>query len=361
VLGPSELDGLVRRRSAQSAEISLGGMSVPHEPADKVSAGRSGVLSLPAAIAKKLAGVVPDALRNYFADHCPQQAAGIAYRVLFSIAPLAIVLVSIFGLVLQDDSVRQTVVNEIVDALPVSVAGRKDVENAITEIATPASAAGLLSLLVFGWAATGMMAALRQGLESAMHVAESRPLARGKLVDLVLIVGAAALVLVTVGITVVGNLLQRTSASFGEAIGLGAGTVASALLRAAMFLLSIVVVLLLYRFVPARGLRIRDGLAGAIVTAVLLQLISLASGWIYEKTTRLSVVYGSLTAALVFLYSMYLYCSALLLGAEVASAWARPPLLSHQEPIVVQFKRAARGLFVKEKRGDSAPKSGRGR
>jgi membrane protein len=327
-------------------------MSVPHEPSDEASARRSPVLSWPAAIAKKLARVVPDAFRNYFADHCPQQAAGIAYRVLFSIAPLAIVLVSIFGLVLQDDSVRQAVVNEIVDALPVSVAGRKDVENAITEIATPASAAGLLSLLVFGWAATGMMAALREGLESAMHVTESRPLARGKLVDLVLIVGAAALVLVTVGITLLGNFLQRTSASFGEAIGLGAGTLASALLRAAMFVLSIVVVLLLYRFVPARGLRIRDGLAGAIVTAVLLQLISLASGWIYEKTTRLSVVYGSLTAALVFLYSTYLYCSVLLLGAEVASAWARPPLPSDHQPILAQLKRAALGLFVKQPPSD---------
>jgi membrane protein len=320
--------------------------------AETPESGRPRVLSWPVAIVKKLARVIPEALRQFFADHCSQQAAGIAYRVLFSIAPLAIVLVSIFGLVLQDDSVRRDVVNAIVDALPVSVAGRKDVENAITAIATPASAAGLVSLLVFAWAATGMMAALRQGLESAMHVTESRPLARGKLVDLVLIVGAAVLVLVTVGMTLLGNLVQSTSASFGEAIGLGAGTLASGLLRAAMFGLSIVVVLLLYRFVPARGLRIRDGLAGAIVTALLFQLISLASGWIYMKTTRLSVVYGSLTAALVFLYSTYLYCSALLLGAEVASAWARPPLPASGEPIVKQLKRAVAGLFVKRERSD---------
>ncbi len=88
----------------------------------------------------------------------------------------------------------------------------------------------------------------------------------------------------------------------------------SGLLHGARFLLSILVVLLLYRFVPARGLRIRDGLAGAIVTALLFLLISLASGWISEKTARLSVVYGSLTAALIFLYSVYLYSSALLLG-----------------------------------------------
>src|SRR6185503_10645797 len=116
----------------------------------------------------------------------------------------------------------------------------------------------------------------------------------------------------------------------------------------ASFALSIVVVLLLYRFVPARGLRFRDGLVGAIVTALLLRLISLASGWVYERTTRLSVVYGSLTAALVFLYSMYLYSSALLLGAEVASAWSRPQS-THGERILTQLKRGLRGLFVKEK------------
>src|SRR5262249_59304634 len=107
-----------------------------------------------ASFAKKLAGVIPGAVEGFFADRCSQQAAAIAYRVLFSIAPLAIVLVSIFGLVLQDESVRHEVVDAIVDQLPVSVAGRKDVEDAITAIATPASAAGLASLLCFAWAAT---------------------------------------------------------------------------------------------------------------------------------------------------------------------------------------------------------------
>jgi membrane protein len=298
-------------------------------------------------IAKKVARVIPDAVQRFFADQCPQQAAGIAYRVLFSIAPLAIVLVSIFGLVLQDDGIRHDVVNSIVDALPVSAAGRKDVENAITAIATPASAAGLVGLLVFAWAATGMMTAIRRGLESAMGVAESRPLARAKLVDLGLIVGAAVLVLVSVGITLLGDLVQRASGSLGEAIGLGAGTLAGGLLHGARFFLSIMVVLLLYRFVPARGLRIRDGLAGAIVTAILFLLISLASGWISERTTRLSVVYGSLTAALVFLYSMYLYSSALLLGAEVAAAWSRPET-KDGEPIRTQLRRGVLGLFVRQ-------------
>lgn len=318
------------------------------DPADTRAAPPSSAVRGPVAIAKKFARVIPEAVERFFADQCPQQAAGIAYRALFSIAPLAIVLVSIFGLVLQDDSVRQDVVNTIVDALPVSAVGRHDVEDAITAIATPASAAGLLSLLVFAWAASGMMTAIRQGLERALAVTESRPPARGKLVDLLLIVGAAVLVLVTAGITLLGNLVQRTSGKFGELIGVGAGTLASGLVHTAAFALSIVVVLLLYRFVPARGLRFRDGLVGAIVTALLLRLISLASAWIYERTTSLSVVYGSLTSALVFLYSMYLYSSALLLGAEVAAAWSRPRP-SGGQPILTQLKRGLLGLFVRQK------------
>jgi membrane protein len=296
----------------------------------------------------RFARVAPAAVERFFADRCPQLAAGIAYRVLFSIAPLAIVLVSVFGLVLQDDSVRHDVVSSIVDALPVSAAGRREVENAITAIATPASAAGFVSLLVFVWAATGMMAAIRQGLERAMDVGESRPAARGKLVDLALVVGAALLVLVTVGITLLGALVQKASGKVGEVLGIGAGTLAGGVIHAASFVLTIVVVMLLYRFVPARGLRFRDGLVGAIVTALLFRLIALASGWIYVSTTRLSVVYGSLTAALVFLYSMYLYASALLLGAETAAAWSRPPDPAG-EPLLTQVKRGLLGLFVSEK------------
>ena len=302
----------------------------------------------PIPIARKLARVLPDAVQRYYSDHCPQHAAGISYRVLFSIVPLAIVLVSIFGLVLQDEGVRQDVVGRIVDWLPVSAAGSKKVEDALTTIATPASAAGLVGLVVFAWAATGMMTSLRLGLESAMGVKISRPMARGKLVDLLLIVGAAVLLLVTVGLTLLGSVVQRASGSFSDAAALGTSTLGGALLRLATFALTVGVVLLMYRFVPARGLSFRDGLAGAIVTALCLQLISFLSGWISDRTTNLSVVYGSLTAALVFLYSTYLYSAALLLGAEVAAAWSRPHLQGGP-PVLVQVKRGVLGLFVRQK------------
>jgi len=300
------------------------------------------------ALLRKLVRVVPEAGQGYFRDHCPQQSAGIAYRVLFSIVPLAIVLVSVFGLVLQNEALRQDVVNAIVARLPVTVAGRKDVEDALTSIASPVSAAGLVSLALFAWASTGMMTALSFGLETAMGVTRSRPTVRGKGVDLLLVVGAGVLVVVMAALTVFGGYVQRASDYLGRALGVGTGFGASVLLRLLTVALLVGVVLLLYRFVPARGLRIHDGLAGAIVTAVLLQLIGAASSFVYDKATSLSVIYGSLTVGLVFLYSTYLYASALLFGAELAAAWARPEPVEPGEPVLVQVRRAVMGLFVSQ-------------
>jgi membrane protein len=290
--------------------------------------------------------VVPEAVQGFYADHCPLQAAGIAYRVLFSVVPLAIVLVSIFGLILQDDAIRKSVVNSIVDFLPVSAAGRKDVEDALTSIATPASAAGLVSLVVFGWAAIGMMTALRQGLETAMHVLHARPTVRSKLVDLLLVIGAGLLVLASAIVTALGGTAEKYVAKIG---GSGAGTLSHLLAHVLTFAAILGVVLLLYRFVPARGIQFRDGLAGALVTTVMLELISLASGFVYNKASSLSVIYGSLTVGLIFLYSVYLYSFALLLGAEVAAAWARPEPLGPSLPVLTQVKRAVLGLFVRQK------------
>jgi len=98
-------------------------------------------------------------------------------------------------------------------------------------------------------------------------------------------------------------------------------------------------------------------LAGSFVTALLFLAISAASAFIYEKTTRLSVIYGSITVALVFLYSVYLYASALLFGAGVAAAWSRPPQ-GPGGPLLVQVRRAIVGLFVHREQPPDQPGSG---
>jgi membrane protein len=285
---------------------------------------------------------------RFFAARGTQHAAGIAYRVLFSLAPLSIVLVSIFGLVLQDDDLREEVVDSIVDVLPIDDAGRADVEPAIEQNATPASAAGLVSLLVFLWAASGMMAAIRRGLEAVMGVVEGRAAVPSKLVDLALVGAAALLVLVSVGAGLVAELTNELVRELADVLGVGGTAVEGTVSLLLPFLLWVGTVLLLYRFVPAAGLGLRDSLAGAVVTSVLLLAISLASAVVYRNTTEWSVIYGSLTTLLVFLYSVYLYAVAVLFGAAVATEWSLPHE-SSGEPLRDRVRKGFRGLFVRDR------------
>lgn len=294
----------------------------------------------------KLLGVVAAAIEGFFVHNCAQHAAGIAYRILFSIAPLAIALVSFFGLVLRNAGLRQDVIDLIVDHFPFSPGGAEDVQQAITSLATPASAFGFLSLIVFVWAATGMMAAIRAGLEAAFGVTRGRPPLRGKLVDLALVISSAVLVLAVAASAILGGIARRGLGRF-VTNAFARGTLETVIKHGVPLVVSALVVLLLYRFVPARRIRLRDGLVGALVTSVLLLGISLASDAVYTRATKLSVVYGSLSAALVFLYSVYLYACAVLFGAEVARAWAEPPS-ADAGPLSKRVKRVLRGLVRNE-------------
>jgi len=306
---------------------------------------------------RNLVRVVPAAIDGYFRDRLGQHAAGIAYRVLFSLAPLAIVLVSIVGLVLRNDARRAEVVDQIVGWLPVTEEGSNTVEEAITRLASPTSAVGILSLLLFFWAATGMMASLRMGLEAALRVDRGRPAVRGKLVDLLLVAGAGALVIVMIAVAVAAQVVTRFVDGAASVVGFEGGLLAELLRAAVPLLVTTAVVMLLYRFVPSRRLRFGDAVAGGMVTGILLLVISAASAFVYDRLAELSVIYGSITVVLVFLYSVYLYASAVLFGAEVAAAWSAPPAEGPPEPLRMQVRRAVLGLFVHQKPPERTPAS----
>jgi membrane protein len=291
--------------------------------------------------ARRLVAITSAAGSRYFSSGASDSAAGIAYRVLFSLAPLAVALTSIFGLLLQNSELEKDVTDKIVSVLPVK---GHNVSDAVHNIATPASAAGLVSLAVLAWAASGMMSAIRSGLERTMGVDDERGLVRGKLLDLAFVGATGILVLASVGIGLVTQVVDSLVAALASAVGVQADVAKLVVSRGLQVLLWTGTLLLVYRVVPARRPRLADALAGAVVTAVLLLGISLAAGFIYSHATRWSFIYGSLTSLFVFLYSVYLFASAMLFGAAFATEWSRPHP-PDTEPLRTKARRWFRGLF----------------
>ena len=302
---------------------------------------------------------LPRAVEDMFTDRCTQYAAAIAYRVLFSLFPLTIALVSIFGLVLQDDELRQQVVDELIDFLPVSASGQGNIQQSIDEIATPLSAIGLISLVALLWGASGMMASIRLGLEAALKVERGRPAVRAKLVDFILIAAAGVLVILIVGLSAFGAFFSKLVDRFTEWAGVA--TPSELLLRDGVQLVAIAVtVLLLYRFVPARKLRRRGALAGAILTAVGIWGATKVLAIVFADFSRYNLIYGSLAGVMTFLFFVYVVAWILLLGAEFAHAWSQPPG-PPGPPLRAQIVGAVSGLFIHHDEEDDAATAERAR
>ena len=303
-------------------------------------------------VVRGIARALPRAVEDMFADRCTQYAAAIAYRVLFSLFPLTIALVSVFGLVLQDDELRQRVVDELVEILPVSASGQGNIQTSIEQIATPLSAIGLVSLVALLWGASGMMASIRLGLEAAMKVDRGRPAVRAKLVDFILVAAAGTLVILIVGLSAFGAFFSELVDRFTEWAGVA--TPSGLLLRDGLQLVAIAVtVLLLYRFVPARKIRRRGALAGAILTAVGVWGSTKILAIVFSDFSRYNLIYGSLAGVMTFLFFVYVVAWILLLGAEFAYAWSQPPG-PPGPPLRAQLIGAVRGLFV-HREADEAP------
>ncbi len=303
------------------------------------------------AVPRSLVHAVPRAVDGYFRHRLSQQAAGIAYRVLFSLAPLAIVVVWVAGLLLKDESLRADLTERVVDWLPASDEGKDSVEDAILRLASPSGVIGVVSIALFAWASTGMMGALRTGLEAALETEQRRPAVRAKIVDLALVAGAGILVLSTITIAFAAQVVTRLVGDVADALG-GSGWALDLTGIAVPLIVSTAVVISLYRFVPSRRVSFGDALAGGVVTGLLLVGISAASALIYDQVAGLSVVYGSITVVLVFLYSVYLYASAILFGAELAAAWSAPPEPS-AGPLKARLRGAIIGLFVPREKADA--------
>ncbi len=78
-----------------------------------------------------------------------------------------------------------------------------------------------------------------------------------------------------------------------------------------------------YLVMPVGRLSLRHALLGGITAALLWEITRHVLAWYYATLSKVSVVYGSLTTAIVVLLSLEIAATLLLLGAQVISEFER--------------------------------------
>jgi membrane protein len=241
-------------------------------------------------------------LKKYGDDQCGQLAALIAYYAFVSLFPLLLVLVTVLGFILQGDpGERQKVLEGTLGQFPIISDYLK--LHALNGSGT-ALAVGITGSLLAGLGFTG---ATQTAFNRIWHVPfKHRPnwiFSRLRGVAMLGLLGTMAIVS-TVAAGYVG------SASHG-APAVIAGVVLAFVVNLALFITA-------FKWLTATDLRWREVLPGAIVAAVLWQLLQHSGGYYVDhELKKTSPLYGIFAVVLGLLAWLYLGAQLTIISAEI--------------------------------------------
>ena len=248
-------------------------------------------------------------------------ASSIAYYALLSLFPFVLVVLSVLSrLALKTGSpTDETLLHMVERALPTNFGF---VGTQLGELARAPVELNVAGTLVTLWASMGVFGAITSAVNHAWGVEQNYSFLKHKLVAFLMMLAAG--LLAVIALLLVGAV-QMVEANWFTTIRETYPTfnvVTGFLSRNASTPIFILVVGLIYYFIPNAKVRLRDVWFGAVLAGVLWSLAFEGFAWYVRDLSRFTV-HGSVAAVVVFLVWIYFSAVILLYGVEVTAAYAR--------------------------------------
>jgi membrane protein len=246
-------------------------------------------------------------------------AASIAYYALLSLFPFLLLALAIIASVTNNEADRQAVLDFVLHYFPRQFEFVTVQLQAMQQAPLRLSVAG--SLLIT-WAAMGVFGAVTSAINHAWGVEKQPSYFKHKLISFVMLVAAGLLLLLGLLLVTAVSITEASWFAGVLARAPGLAVLSSFAVRWATTLTFILVVGLIFYFVPNARVRFRDVWVGAVLTGLLWRGALSGFSFYVRDLSRFSV-HGSIAAVVVFLIWVYTSAVILLYGAEMTAAYAR--------------------------------------
>ncbi len=235
-------------------------------------------------------------------------AAGVAYYAILSIFPLLLGLIAIFGLFLPSVNLQNELLKFVGKNLP---AATDILKQNIEIIVKLRGAAGILSIVILFWGASGMFGAISLAINRAWDIHRYRPFLIRKASELGMALSMSILFLLSIGVGAIGSILYGISElSSVKLIIVYIGT------RLVAFLLIFGVFILLYKCIPYTKTFWRYVWLRSFLATTLFEIARTLFIFYFEKFTNYQLIYGSITSIIALLVWIYYSAFIMILGAE---------------------------------------------
>jgi membrane protein len=247
-------------------------------------------------------------------------AASIAYYALLSLFPFFLLTFAMLGRATADVADRNAVLEFVLRYFPTQFDFITAQLDAFRGTGFTLGVTGTIALV---WGAVGVFGAISTAVNYAWGVEKQRSFWKHKLVSF-LMLGVAGLILLTTLLLVSASQMVGATWFAGVIVQFpGLLVLRSFAIQYATTLLFILVVGLIYYYIPNAKVRFRDVWIGALVTGLLWKGALEGFSWYIRDMTRFTRVNGSIAAVVVFLVWVYVQAVILLYGVEFTAAYAR--------------------------------------
>ena len=247
-------------------------------------------------------------------------ASSIAYYALLSLFPFFLLAFSILGSVTANVQERTAILDFVLRYFPRQFEFVTTQLDALQQARLQLGVAGSLLMI---WAAMGVFSAITSAVNNAWGVEKQPSYFKHKLMAFIMLVASSLLLLGGLLLVSAINVIEAKWFAVVLVRTPGLFVLQHLALKWASTILFILVVGLIFYFVPNAKVRFRDVWVGAVLTGLLWRGALYGFSWYVRDMSRFSNVHGSIAAVVVFLIWVYTTAVLLLFGVEVTAANAR--------------------------------------
>lgn len=254
-------------------------------------------------------------------------ASSIAYYALLSLFPFFLLVMSFLGGMTASEQDSAEIRGFVLRYFPQQFGF---VDTQLEAFQTARLQLGVAGSILLVWAAMGVFGAVTSAINHAWGVEKQPNYFKHKLISFVMLLAA--------GVLLMAGLLLISASNVAEARWFavvlsrlpGLAVLQSVAVKSASTMLFILIVGMVFYFVPNAKVRFKDVWVGAVLTGLLWRAALAGFSWYVRDMTRFSLIHGQIAAVVVFLLWVYVSAVILLYGAEMTAAYAR--LRRHRPP-----------------------------
>lgn len=260
-------------------------------------------------------------------------SAGLAFSLLICIMPFILILISLLGNLLANESISSQLSNFIDTVIPYTGYAefvKGVISNRIEEIKDYKNLAGYIGLVGLFFAASGFFATLRTILNKSYEVSASKHFVVGKLRDFGMILVLIFIFLIATMILPVWEALINTIPTIADIPFIDISIVRNIMTLFSSPILLFILFFIFYNFIPYDKMNKKVVAVSAFWATLFWSLAEELFGYFLVNFASFKRIYGAYVFVIVVVFWIYYSAVVFLVGAQIGQLYKE----RHQSPVL---------------------------